>query len=106
MNIHWKDGALDDFKQIAFWYYNDRSRKAGEKFISNVLHCIDLLEQNPLIGHIEEFPKQKLSGYRSFVIHPYYKIVYTVDLKNNILTICALWDCRQNNEKLVKAINR
>lgn len=55
MNILWKDGALDDFKQIATWYYNDRNSQAAEKFIDNVFHCIELLSQNPLMGHTEEF---------------------------------------------------
>ncbi|WP_304247747.1 type II toxin-antitoxin system RelE/ParE family toxin [Parabacteroides gordonii] len=106
LNIHWKDGALDDFKQITAWYYNDRSRKAADKFIQNILHCIDLLSMNPLMGHPEEFPDIPLSGYRSFVTHPYYKIVYSVDMENTVLDITAIWDCRQDDKKLIQSINR
>lgn len=106
MNIRWKDGALDDFKQITAWYYNDRSRKAADKFVQNILHCIDLLSMNPLMGHPEEFQGTSLIGYRSLVAHPYYQIVYSIDEINSILNIAAIWDCRQDDKKLIQSINR
>lgn len=106
MNILWKDGASDDFKQIASWYLNDRNSQAAEKFIDNVFHCIELLAQNPLMGHPEEFPNKSLSGYRSLVIHPYYKIVYKIASNKLSLDIIAIWDCRQDDKKLIKAIKR
>lgn len=105
MTISWKNGALDDFKQITAWYYNDRNSQAAEKFIDNVFHCIELLTQNPLMGHPEEFSTKKLTGYRSLVIHPYYKIVYKVN-SNNTLDITAIWDCRQNDKNLIKSLVR
>ncbi|WP_455637605.1 type II toxin-antitoxin system RelE/ParE family toxin [Parabacteroides sp.] len=106
MKIHWKDGALDDFKQITAWYYNDRSSKAADKFVQNILHCIDLLSMNPLMGHPEDFPDSNLSNYRSLVAHPYYKIVYSLDVVNSILDITAIWDCRQDDKKLSQSIDR
>lgn len=106
LNIHWKDGALDDFKQITAWYYNDRSRKAADKFVENILHCIDLLSMNPLMGHPEEFSDSSLSDYRSFVAHPYYRIVYYIDMENTVLNITSIWDCRQDDKKLIHSIKR
>lgn len=106
MNILWEDGALDDFKQITTWFYNDRNSQAAEKFIDNVFHCIELLIQNPLMGHTEEFRNKKLSGYRSLVIHPHYKIVYKVNPNNTSLDITAIWDCRQDDKKLINALLR
>lgn len=106
LNIHWKDGALADFKQITAWYYNDRSRKAADKFVKNILHCIDLLSMNPLMGHPVEFPETSLSNYRSFLTHPHYKIVYSIDMDNNVLNIVVIWDCRQDDKKLFESINR
>lgn len=106
MNILWKDGALDDFKKITTWYYNDRNSQAAEKFIDNVFHCIELLIQNPLMGHTEKFRNKKLTGYRSLVIHPYYKIVYKVNPNNTFLDITAIWDCRQDDKKLINALLR
>ncbi len=106
MNIIWTNGALDDFTEIATWYHNDRSSKAAEKFMDNVLHCIELLSQNPFMGRQEEFSNKNLSGYRSLVIHPYYKIVYQINSDKNHIDIFAIWDCRQDDKNLIKTLQR
>lgn len=107
ISVHWKNGALDDFTSIASWYRATRSDKAAEKFIQNIQHSIDLLAQNPYMGHSEdELSIDSALQYRSFVTHPHYKIIYHVDDNNHILHIVAVWDCRRNSANLIHTINR
>ena len=51
---------------------------------------------------IESLLEDRDKVYRALVVDKY-KIVYYVE--NNIIYIAAVWDCRQNTEKLKKRIN-
>ncbi len=44
--------------------------------------------------------------YRSFVAHPYYKIIYYTDDTNHVVHIMAIWDCRRDIASMKDLLSR
>ena len=93
-SIRWKDGALDDLTTIAQWYSNDDRPQVAEKIVAEILHSIDLLMTNPCMGRVDILLSDDTMRYRSFVAHPYYKI------------IMAIWDCRRDIVSMKDLLSR
>lgn len=104
--IRWKDGALDDLTAIAQWYYNDDRPQVAERIVAAILHSIDLLTTNPCMGMVDTLLSDATMCYRSFVTHPYYKIIYYTDDTNHVVHIMAIWDCRRNGTSLKALLSR
>ena len=52
------------------------------------------------MGKVEKTLNKRLVEYRSFVIHPHFKLVYYVNEKKQCVVITYLFDTRQDPEKL------
>ncbi len=105
-SICWKEGASDDLTAIAQWYYNDERPQVAEKIIAAILHSIDLLTTNPYMGRIDALLSDATMCYRSFVTHPYYKIIYYTDDTNHAVHIMAIWDCRREDASMKDLLSR
>lgn len=105
-SIRWKDGALDDLTTIAQWYSNDDRPQVAEKIVAEILHSIDLLMTNPCMGRVNILLSDDTMRYRSFVAHPYYKIIYYTDDTNHVVHIMAIWDCRRDIASMKDLLSR
>ena len=66
------------------------------------LKLIPLLASNPYMGKIEPLLiNRKGHEYRSLVIHEHFKLIYYIDLSQNILYIVDLWDTRREPSRLI-----
>lgn len=65
----------------------------AHKKVKDLKHYADLLADNPLLGFYEQALSSEPQGFRSLV-HEHYKIIY----------ISAIFDCRQNPDKLRTSI--
>ncbi len=76
--------------------------RAAIKMHNKILDAVEPLLYFPQMAPIESLLEDRDKVYRALVVDKY-KIVYYVE--NNIIYIAAVWDCRQNTEKLRKRIN-
>ena len=72
----------------------------ARKIIKRLVDKSLFLESNPLLGVREPLLAGKLHEYIYFVVSNY-KIIYRFN--DNIVRIVAVFDCRQNPEKMVEA---
>ena len=85
-NPYWTAKAKEDLKEITKYYKK---------------HYADLLADNPLLGFYEQALSSEPQGFRSLV-HEHYKIIYFIE--DDIIYISAIFDCRQNPDKLRTSI--
>ncbi len=71
----------------------------ARKIINRILDRITILESSPLAGQKEELLSDYIEEYR-YLLESNYKIIYWK--KENLITIAAVFDCRQNPEKIQK----
>ena len=73
----------------------------AHKKVKDLKHYADLLADNPLLGFYEQALSSEPQGFRSLV-HELYKIIYFIE--DDIIYISAIFDCRQNPDKLRTSI--
>ena len=91
-NPYWTAKAQKDLKEIAK-YYNSKVR--------SIVKDAKLLAAQPFLGFREPLLEHKAEGFRS-LISGNYKIVYFI--KDEIVIIATLFDCRQDPDKLKQSI--
>lgn len=52
------------------------------------------------MGPIEPALKDFSEKYRSLVVRRLFKLIYRIDVENQLVIIITIWDCRQSPEKL------
>lgn len=55
---------------------------------------------NPYMGKVEKILEPRKMVYRSFVVHPHFKLIYYVNEKKQCVVITYLFDTRKNPDKL------
>lgn len=91
-NPYWTAKAKEDLKEIV--KYNKRKGRA-------IVNDANLLALQPFLGFREPLFEHKAEGFRS-LISGNYKIVYYI--KDRIVIIATLFDCRQDPDKLKQSI--
>ncbi len=91
--------ALDNILSCSTDIYGKETIK---KFYSNLKLYRHLLANNPLMGIEERDFSNAIFTYRSVVIHPLFKVIYTI--KDNVLYIADIWDTRRDPELLRKRL--
>lgn len=76
LTIEWTRRAVRRVESISVWYNIHLGPVATSKFLNDLFETIDLLASNPTIGIIEERRCTQNKTYKSFLIHPKYRIVY------------------------------
>ena len=99
--IVWLPVAQRNLKSI-YKFISKKSVRAAIKIHNKILDAVEPLLYFPQMAPIESLLEDRDKVYRALVVDKY-KIVYYVE--NNIIYIAAVWDCRQNTEKLKKRIN-
>ncbi|MEI8048260.1 MAG: type II toxin-antitoxin system RelE/ParE family toxin [Bacteroidota bacterium] len=99
ITIEWSLQSEKHLKQIFDYYCLEVSLKIAKKTISKIIDRVSILQNNPLAGPIEELLIQRRHKYR-YLVENNYKIIYQHD--ENVITIAAIFDCRQHPEKMSK----
>ena len=95
--VHWKPRAISHLKKQAAWYAENMGISAANKFWNGMIAAVDLLSINPYLRKIEPLLTDLPGEYRSLVKHKDYKIIYKLNIENNI-EIVAIWHCHQNRK--------
>jgi len=92
------EGHLDDI----YNFVKIKNENAAVNIYNEILDEIERLKSFPEIAPIEpnliDFPET----FRALVVRKTYKVIYYI--KNNKICISAIWDCRQNSNKLKNKI--
>jgi toxin ParE1/3/4 len=99
MRIEWSEQSARQLKDIFDFYSFEVSPRMARKIINRILDRITILESSPLAGQKEELLSDYIEEYR-YLLESNYKIIYWK--KENLITIAAVFDCRQNPEKIQK----
>ena len=91
-NPYWTAKAKEDLKEITKYYKKEVSINMAHKKVKDLKHYADFYEQA-----LSSEPQ----GFRSLV-HEHYKIIYFIE--DDIIYISAIFDCRQNPDKLRTSI--
>lgn len=97
--VLWSDSAQSDLRAIHDYYLEKANSKVALKLINSIIDKSLLLSNNPRLGQIEELLKHKNIEIR-YLVEGNYKIVYVIE--DLIVLISAVFDCRQDPEKLKK----
>lgn len=76
--IKWNRTAYLQMIHIAAWYRENVDAKAANSFISSIKHVLEQISICPTIGMLDRKNSNVRFEYRSFPIHPKYRIVYRI----------------------------
>ena len=92
------EGHLDDI----YNFVKIKSENAAVNIYNEILDEIEILKSFPEIAPLEpnliDFPET----FRALVVRKTYKVIYYI--RNDEICISAIWDCRQNPNKLKSKI--
>ncbi len=98
MELRWVDEAYEAWEATADYILKEWGANALENFVTKTEAWRDILKKSPKIGKIEPLLKNRLTVYRSIVLTPHNKMIYTI--KDDIILIVDFWDTRRepNNQ--------
>jgi plasmid stabilization system protein ParE len=95
--------ARTDLENI-YTFIKLKNEKAAINIHDSILDEVGFLKSFPQIAPIEQAFTDLPKTYRSLVVKNTYKVVYYVE--DEIIYIIAVWDCRQNPNKLKKKLKK
>ena len=95
--IKWLQQAMALLDNI-YDYYSEKSQTAAIRLYNNILDSAEPLRTFPNAGPVEPLLEEYKDGFRSIVAEKHYKLIYTV--KEELVEIHAVWDCRQEGWRL------
>ena len=95
--IKWLPQAMALLDNIYNYYYK-KSPTAAILLYNNILDSAEPLRTFPNAGPFEPLLEEYEDGFRSIVAEKHYKLIYTV--KDELVEIHAVWDCRQEGWRL------
>ena len=103
MQIKWTKRALNRLESSVNYCQRNFGERVAIKYYQKVKRHTSLLVNNPHLGKIEHtlFSKHTYE-YRSLVVHPYFKLIYYINVNKERIVITNLWDVRQEPDKLTK----
>jgi len=102
MNIIFSDLALEQLESI-YNYLQTKSDKASVFIHNHILDEIERLSDFPQMAPIEPELIGYSNTYRSLVVEKSYKVIYFIE--DDSIIISALFDCRQDPQKLKDSFN-
>jgi len=97
--IIWSEFAETQLDEIYKYYEKKANPRVAKKLIKGIIDEPKKLIKAALIGQEEELLKQRKLEYR-YLIFKNYKLIYSVDNKNEFIKIADVFDTRQNPPKL------
>ena len=103
MRIHLTELAERYIHQTEEYLRQEFGRKKRTKFRHEIQHCIRLLRRNPNLGPVEPLLTDEPICYRSVVVPPYNKMIYTIT--DDTIEIIDFWDTRRDPSALVDEVS-
>lgn len=75
MKVSWSKKAAKSAQTTTTYIYKEFGLKSSQKFLSEISHVCQLLEDNPYLGPIEPLLINKKRQYRSVVVNHLNKLV-------------------------------
>lgn len=101
LKVLWTETARNHLEDINNYYKIKASIKVAQKIINQIFDKTLTLEKQPLAGQIEFLLKHRKHEYR-YLVQGNYKIIYWIE--DNYVKIAAVFDCRQNPDKIKTTI--
>ena len=99
LKIIWSRFAEIQLDKIFEYYEREASPETAKKLLKGIINEPRKLIKTPLIGQEEEFLKHREIHYR-YLVFENYKLIYSVDVENELIKIADVFDTRQNPPKL------
>ena len=93
MEIRWVDEAYDAWEATADYIFKEWGVKALENFVAKTDDWREILKRSPEAGKIEPLLTNRSTVYRSIVLTPKNKLIYTV--KDKTIWMVDFWDTRR-----------
>ena len=95
--------AAEDMENI-YSYYAEYNENYAVELYNHIIEEAELLRCFPYKAPREQLLEENPEEYRSLIIRHSYKLVYFVE--NDTINVVAVFDCRQNPEKLKEYIRK
>lgn len=102
MRIRWRKNARESFRQTSNYIRQEFGVRHQQKYLREILETANLLRLHPNLGHPEQMLADLPILYRSLVIKPYNKLIYTIT--DDTIEIVALWDTRRDPNSLTEEV--
>jgi plasmid stabilization system protein ParE len=102
-SIIWSDFAVSQLDSILEYHENHSSPEIARNLVKDIIEAPNILVRYPEIGPKEEMLKDRKIEYR-YLIHDPFKLIYSVDKKNQYIKIADVFDTRQNPYKMRRAL--
>jgi len=100
--IYWSEWAENQLDEIYDFYQKKASQSIATKLVTGIIEATQVLVETPNAGQEEELLKERGTKYR-YLVYRNYKIIYSVDQKNEWIKIADVFDTRQNPIKIVRS---
>ncbi|MUV05232.1 type II toxin-antitoxin system RelE/ParE family toxin [Flavobacterium rakeshii] len=97
--IIWSDFAETELDKIFTYYCENAGIDVAKKILAKIITEPEKLLKSPEIGQLEELLLNRDNDYR-YLICDNYKIIYSVDEKNQLIKVADVFDTRQDSFKL------
>jgi len=102
VNIEWSELAISQLKDIYHYYTSNANPITAKRIINRIFKRVEILQKHPLSGQKEDLLYDYPEDFR-YLVESNYKIIYWIE--NELITIAAIFDCRQNPEKIKLSAN-
>ncbi|KOS04690.1 plasmid stabilization protein [Flavobacterium akiainvivens] len=99
LTVYWTQFAENKLEDIYTYYKYKAGKRVAAKLVDELVDASINLDQSPYIGQREEFLSDRLQEFR-YIVHKNYKIIYWIDIPNQMLLISNVFDSRQNPDKI------
>jgi toxin ParE1/3/4 len=101
LKILWTETARNHLEKINDYYRIKTNIKVAQHIVNQIFDKVLILEKQPLAGQSEPLLKHRKTKYR-YLIQGNYKIIYWIE--DNYIKVAAIFDCRQNPNKIKTTI--
>ena len=97
--VIWSDFAEAQLDDIYEFYKNEASTRVAKKLLKELINEAQKLSKSPKIGQVEQLLTKRVIEYR-YLVYKNYKLIYSIDTKNEYIKVADVFDTRQNPTKI------
>ncbi|MBU0487926.1 MAG: type II toxin-antitoxin system RelE/ParE family toxin [Bacteroidetes bacterium] len=97
IRIIWSELSVNQIQGIFEYYSKEAGSRIAKRIVNKIIERVAVLKHNPQAGQKEELLVDYPEDFR-YLVDGNYKIIYWI--KEGLITIASVFDCRQNPEKL------
>jgi len=97
--IIWSDFAANELDKIFEYYIENAGLKVAQDLLDAIISEPNNLINNPDIGQMEVSLLNRENDYR-YLVYKSFKIIYSLDIKNQYIKVADVFDTRQDPGKL------